>query len=137
MAIDGILIGEHAPCESLTDDNHGLFPFLTVETVEITAGDDGNANRGKEAGRNDAPLRARILFAGGMNMTVGGELESEAAIAPWNRHAESGRPLEGPAGGKRGTNAKITAATMASAAPTQSRLESTVKSSARTEKREA
>ena len=23
-------------------------------------------------------------------MTVGGELESEAAIAPWNRHAESG-----------------------------------------------
>ena len=43
MPIDGILIGEHAPCESLTDDNDGLFPFLTVETVEITAGDDGNA----------------------------------------------------------------------------------------------
>ncbi len=47
------------------------------------------------------------------------------------------RPLDVPADGKRGTNAKITAATTASAAPTQSRLESTVKSSARTEKREA
>jgi hypothetical protein len=46
-------------------------------------------------------------------------------------------PFEASADGRRGTNAKITAATMASAAPTQSRLESTVKSSARTEKREA
>ena len=39
--------------------------------------------------------------------------------------------------GKRGTNAKITAATMASTAPTRSRLLSTVKSRARMEKREA
>ena len=39
--------------------------------------------------------------------------------------------------GRRGTNARITAATMASATPTQSILKSTVKSSARTEKREA
>jgi len=42
-----------------------------------------------------------------------------------------------PDDGSRGTYARITAATIASAAPTQSRLESTVKSSARTEKREA
>ena len=47
------------------------------------------------------------------------------------------RPLDVPADGKRGTNAKITAATMARAAPTHSRLLSTLKSSARTEKREA
>src|SRR5467141_562954 len=46
-------------------------------------------------------------------------------------------PLDVSAEGRRGTNAKITAATIASAAPTQSRLESTVKSRARTEKREA
>ncbi len=39
--------------------------------------------------------------------------------------------------GRRGTNARITAATMASAAPTQSKLESTLKSRARMEKREA
>ena len=42
-----------------------------------------------------------------------------------------------PADGRRGTNAKNTAATTASAAPIQSRLESTVRSSARTENREA
>src|SRR5258708_8673533 len=46
-------------------------------------------------------------------------------------------PFDGFAEGRRGTNAKITAATIASATPTQSMLESTVKSSARTEKREA
>jgi hypothetical protein len=46
-------------------------------------------------------------------------------------------PEEVPEEGKRGTNARITAATMASAAPTHSKLESTLKSSARTEKREA
>jgi hypothetical protein len=42
-----------------------------------------------------------------------------------------------PEEGKRGTKARITAATIASAAPTQSKLESTLKSSARTENREA
>src|SRR5579859_7338316 len=46
-------------------------------------------------------------------------------------------PFDALAEGRRGTNAKITAATTASATPTQSRLESTVKSSARAEKREA
>ena len=46
-------------------------------------------------------------------------------------------PFDALAEGRRGTNAKITAAMMASATPTQSMLESTVKSSARTEKREA
>ena len=50
---------------------------------------------------------------------------------------ERPRPPDASADGRRGTNARITAATTASAAPTQSRLESTVKSSARTEKREA
>src|SRR6266849_7421145 len=47
------------------------------------------------------------------------------------------RPLDVSADGKRGTNAKIIAATMASAAPTHSMLLSTVRSRARTEKREA
>ena len=46
-------------------------------------------------------------------------------------------PLDAPEEGRRGTNARITAATMASAAPTQSKLESTLKSRARMEKREA
>ena len=46
-------------------------------------------------------------------------------------------PCEESADGRRGTNAKSTAAMTASAAPTHSMLESTVSSSARTEKREA
>src|SRR5260370_9451939 len=46
-------------------------------------------------------------------------------------------PFDALADGRRGTNAKITAATIASATPTQSRLKSTVKSSPRTQKREA
>src|SRR5438876_11012930 len=89
MPIDGILIGEHALCESLTDDNDGLFT-LAVEIVEITAGDDGNAERGKESGRDDAPLRARILFAGRTDVTIPGELDAGtvAAIAPGNNNAE-------------------------------------------------
>src|SRR5947208_17020697 len=41
------------------------------------------------------------------------------------------------ASGSRGTKAKITAATAARTTPTQSRLESTVRSRARTEKRDA
>ncbi len=47
------------------------------------------------------------------------------------------KPWEASADGRRGTNAKSTAATTASAAPTHNMLASTVKSSARMEKREA
>src|SRR5208282_6628749 len=91
MAINGILIGEHALCERLTDDSDRLVA-VAVEIVEIPAGEDGNAQRGKESGRDHAKLRARILFAGGMNVTIGGELEaySCACIAPGNNNAESG-----------------------------------------------
>src|SRR5215470_20206265 len=93
MPINSILIREHALCESLTDDDDGIFIFiLAVEVVEITTGEDGNAERGKESGINNTPLRARILFAPGMNMAVGGELQADAGggIAPGNHQAESG-----------------------------------------------
>src|ERR1700739_1817130 len=46
-------------------------------------------------------------------------------------------PFDALAEGRRGTNAKIAAETNASAHTTKSMLESTVKSNARTEKREA
>src|ERR1700680_4408273 len=46
-------------------------------------------------------------------------------------------PFDAFAEGRRGTNARTTAAIIARATPIQSRLESTVRSSARTEKREA
>src|SRR5262245_46652263 len=93
MPINSILIRERALCESLTDDDDGIFIFiLAVEVVEITTGEDGNAERGKESGRNDTRLRARVLVARGMNMTIGGELQAEAGggIAPGNHQAESG-----------------------------------------------
>ena len=47
------------------------------------------------------------------------------------------RPLEPSAAGRRGTNARRTAAASARPTPTHSRLASTVRSSARTEKRDA
>src|SRR5258708_2219657 len=91
MAADGILIGEHALCERLADNSDGLLT-LPVELVEITSAEDGNAQRGKESGRNDTQLRARIL-ARRMNMAVGRELQPEPAgaeLAPGNSQTESG-----------------------------------------------
>src|SRR6266851_4371192 len=62
MAIEGILIGEHASGERFADDD-------------------------------DAHLRARILFAGGTDVTVCRELQAgteSAGIPPGSNHAESG-----------------------------------------------
>ena len=81
MPIDRILVGEHALCESLADDDDGLFIILVIERIEIAAGNDRNAERRKESGRDDTPLRPRILFAGGMDMSVGGELQTRPAAA--------------------------------------------------------
>src|SRR5262249_60781146 len=94
MPINRILIREHALCESLTDDDDGIFTFiLDVEVVEIATAEDGNPERGKESGRNDTPLRTRILFAIGMNMTVGGECKAHAGdcIAAGEHKAQNGR----------------------------------------------
>ena len=59
------------------------------------------------------------------------------AAGDWNAAAREVQCTGGISRGKRGTKARITAATMASATPTHSRLESTVRSRARTEKRDA
>jgi hypothetical protein len=93
MPINSILMRKHALCQRLTDDDDGIFIFtLAVEVIEITTREDGNAEGGEESGRYDTPLRARIFFAPGMNMTVGGELQADAGggIAPGNNQAESG-----------------------------------------------
>jgi len=91
VPIDGILIGEHALCESLTDDSDGLFTFA-VERVEIAASDDGNAERGKESGRDGPQLPARIFLAALALMTLRRELQTgakAACVAPGNSNAES------------------------------------------------
>jgi hypothetical protein len=92
MPIDGILIGEHALCESLADDNDGLFItiilILVVECIEVATGDYGNAKRRKKSRRDDTPLRARIFYTGGMGVTLPGELKTITAFAPRNHIAE-------------------------------------------------
>ena len=107
VPVDRILIGKHALCESFADDNDGLLItaliviiiiltiiILTIERIEIAAGKDRNAKRRKESRRNDTPPRSGILHTGGMDMSVGGELQTRsggaAGIAPGNDVAERG-----------------------------------------------
>src|SRR6267154_2538316 len=46
MPIDRILVGEHTPCDSLTNDNDGLLIIiLVIKRIEIAAGNDRNAKR--------------------------------------------------------------------------------------------
>ena len=59
----------------MADDDDVLFA-LAVESVEIAAGDEGNAESGEKSGRNGAELGARIFFAGSAHVAVGGELEA-------------------------------------------------------------
>src|SRR5260370_38778708 len=93
MAIERILIGEHSLSKSLTDDNDRFFVVLAVELIEIAAGDDGNAERSKKAGRDGAQLGARIFFAGPADVAVRRKLETRtkaAVIAPGHDNAERG-----------------------------------------------
>ena len=77
---------------SLTITTGSSLLFWSIERIEIAAGNDRNAKRRKESGRDDTPLRPRILYAGGMDVSVGGELQTRtggaAGIAPGNDVAE-------------------------------------------------
>src|SRR5262249_40279587 len=92
MPIDGVLIGKHALRESLADDDDRLSVLLIVERIKIAARDNGNAERRKESGRYDTPVRAGILNVRGVDVTIGRELHSGArrAVAPGNDRAERG-----------------------------------------------
>ena len=74
MPINGILIGEHALGESLTDDRDRIF-LIRVEFIEVAPGDDGNSQRREKSGRDDAELGARI-FARNMSMPIGRKLQT-------------------------------------------------------------
>ena len=76
----------------LADDNDGLFVIvIVIKRIEIAAGNDRNAKRRKKSGRDGTRLRPGILYTGGMDVSVTGELQSaEAAIAPGNNVAERG-----------------------------------------------
>src|SRR4029453_2614574 len=91
VPIDGILIGEHSLRQSLADDRDAFFA-LHVGLIEIAPRNDGNAQRGKKSRRDDAILRARILFAGRVIVTIRAKLQSGtgAGIAPGSNHPEGG-----------------------------------------------
>src|SRR5580704_5059601 len=76
MSIDRILIGEDALREGLADDHDRLRILSVIEHVEIASGNDGNAERSKKSGRHGTRLRPGILYTGGMDVSVGGELDT-------------------------------------------------------------
>ena len=94
MPIDRILIGEHALCERLADDNHRLFIFiiLVIERIEIAAGNDRNPKRRKESRRDDTPLRPRILYTGGMDVSVAENCRPGAVGPPAPLKVSDSRP---------------------------------------------
>ena len=81
MMVDGVLIGEHALRQALAHDDHRL-ALIAIASVKIASGDQGDAQRGEEAGRDGAELRARIFFARRADMAVGGELERRDRCFP-------------------------------------------------------
>ena len=84
MPIDRILVGEHALCESLADDNDRLFIIIVIviKRIEIAAGNDRNAKRRKKTGRDGTRLRPGILYTGGMDVSVSGELQTRSRGLP-------------------------------------------------------
>ena len=66
---NGLLIWEHALRYALADDDHRL-GAATIGIVEIASGNDRNAERCEESGRNRAQLRARITSARRRNVTI-------------------------------------------------------------------
>src|SRR5262249_52132178 len=91
VAIDRVLIREHAFREGLANDGDGLFA-MEIELIEIATRNDGNAQRPKEPGRDDTILRARILFTGGVIVTIRAKLQggTRAGITPGSDHPEGG-----------------------------------------------
>src|SRR5437667_10478204 len=89
--IDGVLTGEYALREGLANDCDGVFG-LNVEFVEIATRNDGNAQRRKEPGRDNTNLRAGVVFARGLNVTVDVELQAgtRTGIAPGTHHTAGG-----------------------------------------------
>src|ERR1700694_5551299 len=60
VAVDGILIREHAPRNTLPDDHDG-FRTLAIGIVEITSGDNRNAESSEDSGR-DGPKLGALIF---------------------------------------------------------------------------
>ena len=79
VAVDGVLIGEHAPRQALADDDD-LLAAVAVGVVEVAAGDDRDAERGEEAGRDGAESGARILFSPGPGRGRRRRIETRAEV---------------------------------------------------------
>ena len=71
------------------DDHDRISTLVIILRVEIAPGKNGNAQRVEKAGRDGAPLRARIVFAA--DVTITGELQTGAegvGIAPGSNYCE-------------------------------------------------
>src|SRR5262249_22815123 len=82
MPIQRVLVWKQTLRETLADDDHAL-AVSTIVIVKIPAGDERDAERREKAWRNSSKLRARILFAVCLRITLDRELESGAEVAPF------------------------------------------------------
>src|SRR6516225_5263697 len=90
VAINGILIGEHALRERFADDRNGVIRSPII-IVEVTTGKNRNTERGKKSGREGARVRARISV-GSVSVTISRELDTKTGktVAPGNHVAKRG-----------------------------------------------
>jgi len=92
MPIDRVLIGKHALCQSLADDSDRL-GILVIESIEIAAGKDRNAQGRKKTGRDDTPLRPRSSTRRNGRVRrrkIADQKRRDASIAPGNDIAVGG-----------------------------------------------
>jgi hypothetical protein len=90
VVVDGIPVRKHSLGHALAYNDDSL-PIFPIVVVEITAGDDGDAERGEKSGRYRAELRAGILFASGTDVAIRGELKARtegARVAPRDHGAD-------------------------------------------------
>ena len=80
MSVQRFLVREHPLREALADDDDG-FGVAAIGFAEVTAGDDGNAERFEESRRDRPEPGARIFFTVGFRVPLDGELKARAEAA--------------------------------------------------------
>src|SRR5947207_7005847 len=90
MPIYGILVREHPVRESFTNDNDRIVFAAAVGIVEVTPGEDWNAQGCEKPWGNKSHLRARIL-TGDVSVAICGKLKSsaKARVSPRSKEAKS------------------------------------------------
>src|SRR5438445_13881114 len=84
VPIDGILIGEHTLCESLTDDDDRLTALFAVPLAEMTVTAAAHAEDGEQAVRDDAHPGTGV-GRWRLDLTGAGDAQDEPRTVP-GRH---------------------------------------------------